>query len=273
MPDGRVLAAGGSDPYPVGMISCEVYNPDAGTWAVTDSLATARTTHGAMLLTDGRVLVAGGVVSAGVATATCEVFSPLLGTWAGTGALSVVRATLSGCVIMLPNGRVVVIGGADNPGAAYNSTEVYTSATGLWAAGDNLTESRFLAATALLPNGQILTAGGAAALPGAVRNSSNLYDPFVPSLTTTSGVASVAALGIGFYRLTLTPAALASWQAGGRHVYAEPASYAQPYDRSAQIQKAQVVRTDLTAGTIDVQVSTNPVGIGPSALPFAFWIR
>jgi hypothetical protein len=152
-----------------------------------------------------------------------------------------------------------------------DSCELYDPILNTWSAIGALATARWQPAVALCPDGRVLVAGGYGAAGGLT--SGEIFSTPTAGLTTASGVASVTALQPGFYRLTLTASARALWQAGGRHVYAEPASYAQPYDRSAQIQEAQVVRTDMTAGTVDVFVATEPVGINAAALPFALWIR
>jgi hypothetical protein len=67
--DGRVLVIGGTgfqiagDPAASATLrSAEIYDPAVGSWAPAGRMATARSGHGALLLSDGRVLVAGGAV-------------------------------------------------------------------------------------------------------------------------------------------------------------------------------------------------------------------
>jgi hypothetical protein len=61
LPDGTVLAAGGSDISGENVsASAELYDPTSGSWTATDSMAAARSGHTATLLADGTVLVAGG---------------------------------------------------------------------------------------------------------------------------------------------------------------------------------------------------------------------
>jgi hypothetical protein len=65
LPDGRVLMAGGDDPYNSDLADsyhaiAETYDPSTGKFSSTASLATPTADHTATMLTDGRVLIAGG---------------------------------------------------------------------------------------------------------------------------------------------------------------------------------------------------------------------
>jgi hypothetical protein len=60
---GQVLVAGGTDYQYAGytnLSSAELYDPVAGTWAVTDAMNVTRAWHTATLLANGKVLAAGG---------------------------------------------------------------------------------------------------------------------------------------------------------------------------------------------------------------------
>jgi hypothetical protein len=85
--DGRVLVAGGGGDYTnlLFIASAEIYDPKAGTFSVTGSMADARTYHTASLLADGRVLVAGGFGAKGPLPAA-ELFNPKTGTFGPAGA-------------------------------------------------------------------------------------------------------------------------------------------------------------------------------------------
>jgi hypothetical protein len=78
LPDGKVLAAGGSNG--VSLASAELYDPASGTWAATAILNTARSDHTATLLPNGKVLVAGGINNSG-AVASAELYDLASGTW------------------------------------------------------------------------------------------------------------------------------------------------------------------------------------------------
>jgi galactose oxidase-like protein/Kelch motif protein len=68
LPSGQVLVVGGGrcqvQPFSP-LASAEVYDPDAGRWSTTASMAEARCLHVSVLLPSGAVLVAGGFVDGG----------------------------------------------------------------------------------------------------------------------------------------------------------------------------------------------------------------
>src|SRR5207249_9194437 len=77
--DGKVFVAGGNNGS-VDLDSTEVYDPAAGTFAVSATLATVRQGHQAFLLPhSNNILIVGGT-SAGVALNSSEQYVP----WTGT---------------------------------------------------------------------------------------------------------------------------------------------------------------------------------------------
>jgi hypothetical protein len=73
---GRVLIVGGqAGPGKESIASAELYDPKAGTWSPTGSLAAARDGHTATLLADGNVLVVGGF-DPGQALDSAELYAP-----------------------------------------------------------------------------------------------------------------------------------------------------------------------------------------------------
>ena len=80
------------------------------------------------LLPNGKVMVCGGWYQTTVYTST-ELFDPATGNWSSTASMNVKRYAATSTV--LPNGRVLVAGGADESGfdtLPVGSTEVYDSA-------------------------------------------------------------------------------------------------------------------------------------------------
>src|SRR6266403_1096084 len=78
---------------------------------------------------------------------------------------------------LLPDGRILVVGGFQSQRrrlVALQSAELYDSTTRTWSATGNLLQAREKATATLLPNGQVLLAGGA----GEVQSlSCELYNP------------------------------------------------------------------------------------------------
>ncbi len=132
LPDGSALVAGGvprSDgPSPL-LASAELYDPDSGTWAATGPMIDVRNDFAATLLSDGRVLVVGSASSTveGDGLASAELYDPGSGTWRATWSMNAARwfhtATL------LPDGTVLVAGGAGNSGLL-SSAELYDPRSG-----------------------------------------------------------------------------------------------------------------------------------------------
>jgi hypothetical protein len=86
LPDGRVLVAGGGGDYADRqfLASAEIFDPNAGTWAATGSMAEARTWGAAVPLKDGRVLVTGGYGDL-APLASAELYDPVAGTFSPAG--------------------------------------------------------------------------------------------------------------------------------------------------------------------------------------------
>lgn len=80
LPDGRALAIGGQQVQLHSFVDiprCEVYDPLAGGWARTGSMAVARESHSATVLANGDVLVTGGFDGAsGLETTRTETYTP-----------------------------------------------------------------------------------------------------------------------------------------------------------------------------------------------------
>jgi hypothetical protein len=176
--DGRVLLAGGYREGSDALDSAEIYDPASGVFRSTGPLRTARVPEVAVLLKDGRVLIPGGSDASGGVLASAEVYDPLSGRFASAGAMIAARRKHGG--VLLRSGRVLVVGGSDSRdwSGQKTETEIYDPAANLFSPAASMALRRFKlgSAVAILSDGRVLVAGGAAA--------PELYDPargeFVP---------------------------------------------------------------------------------------------
>jgi len=178
MNDGRVLVMGGSSAggYPNSRIeaSAETYDPVTGRFTTTGSMTAARHKLAAVLLSDGRVLVVGGSDNRdwrGQYT-SAELYDPATGRFSTDGDMSFKRFKLIATAIRLPDGRVLIAGGAERP-------EIYDPATkSFQPVKGTVGEGRYFSTATLLSDGRVLIAGGYGDDPmaGAVPNAW-LYRP------------------------------------------------------------------------------------------------
>src|SRR5580658_1133107 len=77
-----------------------------------------------------------------------------------TGSINTAR--LDHTATLLPNGQVLVAGGwgSSHSQNAFSSAELYNPASGTWTSTGSMTNARVAATATLLPNGQVLVAGG-----------------------------------------------------------------------------------------------------------------
>jgi N-acetylneuraminic acid mutarotase len=159
-----------------------------GGFVSTGNLANARQFHSATLLSSGLVLVAGGDPGSNTATTpTAEIYNPSSSTWMSAG--SMVTARESHTATLLPNGKVLVAGGFNgNTGGIFiASAELYDPTTNTWSSTGNMATARSSHTATLLPNGNVLVAGGYNG--GGILSSSELYNP---STNTWSSVGNLS---------------------------------------------------------------------------------
>ena len=177
LPNGQVLVVEG-DPNSGGDLnSTELYDPQTGTWSLTGSLHAPPNSLTATLLQNGKVLVAGAFGDPNTPSVGAELYDSQTGTWSVTGSPHTPRFLHT--VTLLENGKALVAGGfasAGGPeyGDTFNTAELYDPQTGTWSFTGNLYASRGGHTATLLPNGQVLVAGG---YVDDFLNSAELYDP------------------------------------------------------------------------------------------------
>ncbi len=179
---GHVLMVGG---YCGG--SCATYSTAEifqlpSTWTTTVSMATTRHGHTATLLPSGQVLVAGGAQRWPVIVRnSCELFtegSP--NTWSLAATMNQPRVAHT--ATLLPNGKVLVVGGitgasATDPysfGPTTATAEIYDPALNTWTPAASMSTPRNHHTATLLACGKLLIAGGQN--DNGPLNSCEIYD-------------------------------------------------------------------------------------------------
>jgi hypothetical protein len=153
LPNGKVLIAGGQN----AANSAELYDPTTGTFSPTGGMGYFRAQHTATLLPNGKVLIAGGSgIPVGIPVGvqpldTLESYDSITGTFSDAGKMLIPRYDHT--ATLLPNGLVLIIGGAanfDDPLA-----EVYPLSMRVFMRYD-----RFQHTATLMPNGEVIIVGG-----------------------------------------------------------------------------------------------------------------
>lgn len=180
----KVLVAGGNG----ALNAAELYDPGPGTWMATASLKISRNGgHSATMLPNGKVLITGGFQNDGVSVlASSELYEPSTGTWIPANELIAARAGHT--ATLLPNGKVLVAGGYAQSGTGFSlgTAELFDPATGAWTATGPLNTSRWQHTATLLPNGNVLVAGGFGA--SGYLLSAEVYDPATGVWTITGSL-------------------------------------------------------------------------------------
>ena len=156
--DGRILVAGGRTATGVVRAS-EFYNPANSTWSTTGNMITARADAASVSMPDGKVLIIGGTDGTSILS-TSEIFDPSLGTFSNGPTLITARSNHS---VVISNGVLYVVGGANSAGNPLASTEGITlpiTASSTFASGPTLNNPRSQFALQKMSSGLIVAVGG-----------------------------------------------------------------------------------------------------------------
>jgi hypothetical protein len=162
--EGSILIAGGYDSSASAVTAtAELYYPDARQFYATGEMTTARVNHTATLLRSGKVLIAGGAnnndpLREGGIMNSAELYDPATGKFTATGSMNFER--VGHTATLLPDGRVLIIGGVANNGEAVAHAEVYNPDAATFAKVGRLIDPRVSPTSTLMENGEVLIAGG-----------------------------------------------------------------------------------------------------------------
>jgi N-acetylneuraminic acid mutarotase len=139
------------------------------------------------------VLVVGGLSPA---TANADLYTPSTNSF--TAAASMGTARSAPAAIVLPSGKVLVVGGVNGSNTVLSTAEVYDPTTNTWAPTANTMSSpREAPMIGLLPGGKVLIAGGESQLTPStiVTASADIYDPSSNSFTPAASMHTGRVLG------------------------------------------------------------------------------
>ena len=189
LPEGRVLFVGGDDNVSgVGPQEAPTQTWDAvsGSLEPAGTLAEGRVYHTATLLPDGRVVVLGGGGldgAYGPNIPAAEIWDPVTASFSTAGSLA--QARKAHTATLLPDGRVLVVGGNDevltnswwlgNLETGLDSVEAWDPGTGAFEPAASLAEGRFGHTATLLPDGRVLVLGGLSG--GSTLASAEVWSP------------------------------------------------------------------------------------------------
>lgn len=189
--NGRILITGGAT-YTTFIIkipsitsTCELYDPSGNSFSGTGSMPNPRAAHALTMLKDGKVLASGGArlqsITNIVTIANAATFDPASGgRWTATASsMRIARAIHA--TALLPDGRVLVIGGATGSLTAPGSTarcDFFHPLSRSFTAAPDLGTGRAAAAALLLPAGQVFVAGGGGGVGNQALPTGEMY--FVP---------------------------------------------------------------------------------------------
>jgi hypothetical protein len=168
------------------------------------SMGTARAMHTATALgaspraNETRVLIAGGgggTILQPLATRSTEIYSPLTRTFQPGPQMAVERTLHQ--TVRLPDGRLLLIGGADSVGVVTRSCELFDPATGTLSPAGDLGSPRVGHQATLLGNGKVLVTGGLStyvnpstnfvAIMNSAQDTAELFDPATLAWTSVPG--------------------------------------------------------------------------------------
>ncbi|TAJ99247.1 MAG: hypothetical protein EPO36_13240 [Chloroflexota bacterium] len=178
LPDGRTLIVSGEwEGIGTAVARADIWDPGSGLVSVDPPLV-PRVNPTVTLLLDGRVLVSGGFGGpyqySSSALASAELWDATASRFRETGSMASPR--VGHTMTVLPDGRVLVVGGA-GPAGGQAEAEIWDPATELFAPAGTLQSPRSGHAAALLPDGRVLVVGGGDPVEGTGVGVVEIWDP------------------------------------------------------------------------------------------------
>ncbi|MBE4751375.1 PKD domain-containing protein [Corallococcus sp. ZKHCc1 1396] len=154
LPSGKVLVTGGwaATNTNVPLKSVDLYDPATNTWTAAASMTFVRTTHTATLLPSGKVLVVGGNLTGDATSVRIpELYDPAANTW--TPMANAAPGSREGhAAVLLPSGKVLIVGGG-------LAAELYDPSANTWTPATGVTGTGWTHAF-LLPSGKVMMVAG-----------------------------------------------------------------------------------------------------------------
>lgn len=162
LPDGRVLAAGGSSGSAI-LTTSDVFNPTTLQWSTTGSMLDARHSFSGVSMSTGSVLVTGGVSFGNFPLSSSELYDPVSGSWSLTGSMADAVSGFGLAIVSNSRaGTTVLRAGGLGVSGALNTAELYDSTSGNWVRVGSMNSARSTLGLSRLTNGNVLASGGSA---------------------------------------------------------------------------------------------------------------
>jgi hypothetical protein len=174
---------------------------EAGTWAPTPAMNSARSGAASVLMPDGRILVTGGSDANGNALASAEFFNAD-GSFSDAPAMASPRSGHS--AVWLPTGYVLVAGGTTSGGGATNTAELFDPLSNQWRTlASTMVEARTEFTATVLRYGNVVIAGGSHA--GVPVSSVEVFDISSETFSSAGALntarANAAAAAVSDYKV------------------------------------------------------------------------
>lgn len=193
---GKVLIVGGTNAAGNADSTADLYDPATNAFSHAHAMNVA---HGqyplVTTLANGEVLVAGGQVGFATPLDSGELYNPATDTWTAV-ANSMSSPRTAGAIAPLPGNRALLAGGVTvGPSQATTATtEIYSAATNTFSPGPSMATGKALFGMTVLPNGDVLEAGGVVFGPSpTVVADSQLYTPATNSWSSAGSLPAPAA--------------------------------------------------------------------------------